>query len=105
MWPLVGTLATDVNTEPDWSRTTGMALSSSPGQDVTMAPGGKEAMLISLFLTAFASSDLPLSTAHEPFCFSFPFLHYTFAYHNSVDLPGALWLWAGPWMFSISPSP
>lgn len=42
-----------------------MALDSSPGPDVTLALHGKQATHISLLLTAFASSVVPLSTAHE----------------------------------------
>lgn len=34
-------------------------------------PSGKQATSISQFLTILASSDLLLTTAHEPFCLSF----------------------------------
>lgn len=39
-----------------------------------MAPGGNQATYLSLLLTTFTSSDMPLSTAHEPsVSFSLPY--------------------------------
>ncbi|KAL6081661.1 hypothetical protein STEG23_005568 [Scotinomys teguina] len=68
-WPLVLTGATDINTDlgcgcaldPD------MALGCSSGLDISLALGDKQATHVSLLLTTFASSDLSLSTGHEPF--------------------------------------
>lgn len=69
-WPLMGTWATDVSTDLDWDRSTdsSIVLGRSPGIDVTMVPCSKQATLISLFLTSFASSLLPLSKVHKLFC-------------------------------------
>lgn len=67
---LVVTGARDLNTDHSCGRATDthMALGSGLGPDVTMALGDKQATHISQFLPAFVSSDLPLSSAHEPLC-------------------------------------
>lgn len=62
-----------------------ITLGSSPGLDVTMAPGSKQASHISL-VPAFATSDLLLSTGDEPVCLflCLPISHHTFAHHNGA---------------------
>lgn len=54
---------TDINTDHTYGRATDpdMVLNRNPGPDVTMAPGGKLALPISLLLTTLPFSDLPLS--------------------------------------------
>ena len=47
-----------------------VGLGSSPGMVITMATGDKEASHLILYLTTFISSDLPLSTGHQPLCLS-----------------------------------
>lgn len=46
------------------------ALCSSLGLDITIVPGDKQDTYINPFLTAFFSSDLPLSSALGLFCLS-----------------------------------
>lgn len=104
VWPLVGTWAMDINTDYCWGRTTktDMALGSRPGLDVTMVLGSKLATHISLFLTTFASSVLPLSKAHEAVRFSS--LPYVF-HHNGVYPSSVTRHQVGldPWIYSASP--
>ena len=52
-----------------WTQT--WSLAAALDLDITKALGGKQVSHISLLLTAFISSILPLSTAHEPCRFSF----------------------------------
>lgn len=56
---------TDIITNTD------MAIGNSPVLDVTLVPGGKQASNISPFLTALPSLELPVVTAHKPFCLFF----------------------------------
>lgn len=89
-----------------WGRTIkrDMTLGGSPGLDITMTPGGKQATHISLLTTVFASSFQPLSTVHElvsPLLPSSPFLHYIFIIMVSTPT----WYtkhWAGLWLYSVS---
>ncbi|KAL6031566.1 hypothetical protein STEG23_032261, partial [Scotinomys teguina] len=66
--PRVVSRARDINT--DYSRIRAMnpdlGPSSSPDEDIIIALGSNQATHNSLFLTTFVSSDMPLSTGHEP---------------------------------------
>lgn len=62
------------------------AFGSSPGLEVNMTSGGKQASLISPFCAAFVFLDLPLPTGHRPFCFSISFIpHHILAHSNGAD--------------------
>lgn len=80
-WTSTWTLAVR---EPD------MAVGSSPGPDITLVPGGKEAANISSFLTA-----LPLQTClllyhmNHSASLSLPFLHHILAHHLDTQPPSA----------------
>lgn len=90
---LVAKGAMDIDIDPCCSRPidSDMAMGCRSGLNVSMAPGGKQAMHISMFQTAFASSNLPLSIGHEPFCPSpVPIPHNIFAHHNGACLFSAL---------------
>lgn len=64
-----------------------MAMGCRSGLNVSMAPGAKQATHISVFHTAFASSNLPLSIGHGLFCLSpVPILQNIFAHHNGACL-------------------
>lgn len=52
-----------------------LALSKSPGPDITLDSGGKQAVHISLFLTTLTSPDLPLSPAQSTCLFHLPTLY------------------------------
>lgn len=71
-----------------------MAVGSSPGLDVTMALGGKQATNIHPFLTALHSSELPLSTAHKPFRLCLPFHHHDIGTHLTSATRQWTVLWA-----------
>lgn len=77
-----------------------MALGSSPGQGTAMAVGGKQSIYLSLFPTVLASSDMPLSPTHVPFCLALllPFCYPVLTHHNSAQWPSTsggavLFLW------------
>lgn len=63
VWPLVATWIMNVSKDPECSRT--VVLGSSSGPDISMDLDEKQSTHISLFLTTFASSVPPLSTAHD----------------------------------------
>lgn len=68
---------------------TDMGPSSSSGPGSTMALSGKQVAHLRQLLISLTSSDLPLSTGHEPFSHSLsPMPRYAFVNHNSVCLPG-----------------
>lgn len=72
--PLVVPGATDINTDCGCNRVMNpdMGPGNSPGPNITMALGGSYATHLSPLLTAFTSSDLPLSTGRELLCLSLP---------------------------------
>lgn len=74
-WPLVVTGPISINADHSCRQGHGSrhALGSSPGLDITMAPGGKQDYHISWFLATFTAMDLPFSTEHKPFCLSLPY--------------------------------
>ena len=53
----------------------------------------------SQLLTTSPSSDLPLSTGHEPFCLCH-IHHCIFVHHNSTQLPDTIRHWSGCDFFS-----
>lgn len=69
---LVVTGALKINTDHSYGTVMDldMDLGSSPGTDITMFLGSKQATHLSSLLATFTFSDLSLSTAHEPFCVS-----------------------------------
>lgn len=98
--PLVVTCATDISTDGFGRATVPvMALGSSPGPGITMAPGGCTSPHIHLFLTTSKSPVPRLSIGHKPldfaFCHtsplhttSFPSLSHLF-FHQSGACHGA----------------
>lgn len=63
----------DVLTDPGCGRTMGldMVIGNRLGLEIIMSPGVEQVSHISLLLTIFISSVLPLSATHAPVCFSF----------------------------------
>lgn len=97
--PSVVTGVMDFYTHSSGSRATGpdVARGSSSGLDITMATGSERATHLSLLLTAFTSSDLPLSTGHQPFCLAlslpYPTIYlFTIQACDFSSLPGAICL-------------
>lgn len=69
---LVVTGALNINTDHSYGRAMNlnMGLGSSPGTDITMFLGSKQATHLISLLATFTFSDLSLSTGYEPFCVS-----------------------------------
>lgn len=66
-----------------------MASGSNPGPGHHHGPGGKQATHLTPFLTAFPSSDQPLSAGHGLFCLSLPYPVIYLIYLLTIIEPGS----------------
>jgi hypothetical protein len=100
-WPLVVIWATNINTYPSCSTKMNpdRSLVSSPGLNITMTQGIKQAGHICLFLTIIMSPYLPLSTGHKMLSYtfspiptihtpSFPSIDHIVSHHTGPWCPG-----------------
>lgn len=95
-WPSVVRGDIDINKDCGCGRATDpdMALVNNPETNITMAPDGKQAFHISLFLNTFTSSYLTFSTGHEPFCLFLSPNHTK--YLLTILVPNSHWLMVLP---------
>lgn len=96
-WTSLVTGATVINKDCSYHRSTDLDMAHGPVPEVNLAPGGTLGPYISQFLTALASSDLSLSTRHDPFCLSI--LPHPSLYVGSPQWCLSLWWQANLWFF------